>query len=247
MINAMHANRTVPSVPMKRWWLKAFLQNIMVLSRMSLFRTLPFGPQYRYWRSYSAYTYCLNLAEVEVDTTTGKTRVLRFTCVDCVGKIGNIDAVNGQAYGGISHSIGFALSENYDDVKKHANMLGAGVPYIQDIPDDINVIHYERPDEIGPFGSSGASEAFQSAGHVAVLNAIYNACGVRIFEMPATPEKVKAGLDILASGGKIEPPKKYFLGSDLYDELEEIKANPVKYGGNDFFIPLGDADAERFF
>jgi aldehyde oxidoreductase len=194
-----------------------------------------------------AYTYCLNLAEVEVDTTTGKTRVLRFTCVDCVGKIGNIDAVNGQAYGGISHSIGFALSENYDDVKKHANMLGAGVPYIQDIPDDINVIHYERPDKIGPFGSSGASEAFQSAGHVAVLNAIYNACGVRIFEMPATPEKVKAGLDILASGGKIEPPKKYFLGSDLYDELEEIKANPVKYGGNDFFIPLGDADAERFF
>ncbi|HPW40186.1 MAG TPA: molybdopterin-dependent oxidoreductase [Bacillota bacterium] len=194
-----------------------------------------------------AYTYCLNLAEVEVDTATGKVRVLRFTCVDDVGKIGNIDAVNGQAYGGISHCIGFALSENYDDVEKHSNMLGAGVPYIKDIPDEINVIHYERPDEVGPFGSSGASEAFQSSGHVAVLNAIDNACGVRIYEMPATPEKVKAGLDILAAGGKIEPPKKYFLGSDLYDELENIKANPVKYGGDDFFIPLGDATAERFF
>lgn len=195
-----------------------------------------------------AFTYCLNLAEVEVDTATGKTTVIRFTCVDDVGKVGNIAAVNGQAYGGISHSIGFALSENYDDVVKHSNMLGAGVPYIKDVPDVINVIHYERPDEIGPFGSSGASEAFQSAGHVAVLNAISNACGVRIYEMPATKEKVKAGLDIIAAGGKVEPPKKYFLGSDLYDELENIKANPVKFGGDDFFIPLGnDANAERFF
>jgi aldehyde oxidoreductase len=194
-----------------------------------------------------AYTYCLNMAEVEVDTATGKTRVIRFTCVDDVGKVGNIQAVNGQAYGGISHSIGFALSENYDDVEKHNNMYGAGVPYIKDIPDEINVIHYERPDELGPFGSSGASEAFQSSGHVAVLNAINNACGVRIYEMPATKEKVKAGLEILAAGGKVTPPKKYFLGSDLYDELENIKANPVKYGGDDFFIALGDSDSERFF
>lgn len=194
-----------------------------------------------------ACTYCLNLAEVEVDTATGKTKVIRFTCVDDVGKVGNIQAVNGQAYGGISHSIGFALSENYDDVKKHANMLGAGVPYIKDIPDEINIIHYERPDEIGPFGSSGASEAFQASGHVAVLNAINNACGVRIYELPATSEKVKAGLDIIAAGGKVEPPKKYFLGSDLYDELEDIKANPVKFGGDDFFIPLGNGSAERFF
>jgi aldehyde oxidoreductase len=126
-------------------------------------------------------------------------------------------------------------------------MLGAGVPYIKDIPDEINVIHYERPDEIGPFGSSGASEAFQSSGHVAVLNAIYNACGVRIYELPAIKEKVKEGLYVLASEGKIDPPKKYFLGSDLYDELENIKSKPVKFGGNDFFIPLGDTDSERFF
>jgi len=192
-----------------------------------------------------AYTYILNMAEVEVDTATGKTSVLRFTAVDDVGKIGNIDAVNGQAYGGISHAIGFALSENYDDVKKHTNPLTSGVPYIMDIPDEIEVIHYERPDEAGPFGSSGASEAFQSSGHVAVLNAIHNACGVRIYEMPATPQKVKAGLEILAKGGKILPPK-YFLGSDLYEELENIKANPVKVGAEDYFVPLGTG-AEKFF
>ena len=194
-----------------------------------------------------AYTYCLNLAEVEVDTATGKTRVLRFTCVDDVGKVGNIQAVNGQAYGGISHSIGFALSENYDDVKKHTNIASSGVPYCNDIPDEINVIHYERPDEAGPFGSSGASEAFQSSGHMAVINAIYNACGVRIFELPATPAKVKAGLDLIAKGGKVEPPKKYFLGSDLYEELENIKANPVKFDGGDYFVSLGGDKTDKFF
>ena len=194
-----------------------------------------------------AYTYCLNMAEVEVDTATGKTTVLRFTCVDDVGKVGNIAAVNGQAYGGISHSIGFALSENYDDVKVHTNMYRSGVPYCNDIPDEINVIHYERPDEHGPFGSSGASEAFQASGHMAVINAINNACGVRIYELPASPEKVKAGIDTLAAGGKIEPPKKYFLGSDLYEELDYIKANPVKNGGNTFFVPLGGAGGTRFF
>ena len=195
-----------------------------------------------------AYTYCFNLAEVEVETATGKTKVLRFTCVDDVGKVGNLAAVNGQAYGGISHSIGFALSENYEDVRKHTNIASSGVPYNNDIPDEINVIHYERPDEVGPFGSSGASEAFQSSGHMAVINAINNACGVRIHELPATPAKVKAGIEAIAAGNKPETPKKYFLGSELYDELEDIKANPVKYEGEpDFFCSLGGSTTEKFF
>lgn len=195
-----------------------------------------------------AYTYCLNLAEVEVDVKTGKTTVTSFTCVDDVGKVGNIDAVNGQAYGGISHSIGFALSEDYEDVRRHTNIASCGVPYATDTPDEINVIHYERPDEIGPFGSSGASEAFQSSGHVAVLNAIKNACGVRIYEMPATPQKVKEGLDAIAAGKAPYKPSKYFLGSELYEELENIKANPVKTDTQEeYFISLGGSTTDRFF
>ena len=194
-----------------------------------------------------AYTYVLNLAEVEVDTATGKTTVIRFVCVYDVGTIGNSAAVDGQAYGGISHSIGFALSEDYSDVKKHTNIARSGVPYIKDIPDNIILVPCENPRKEGPFGSSGASEAFQSSGHMAVINAIANACGVRIFELPAKPEKVKAGLDILASGGKVEPPKKYFLGSDLYEELENIKANPVKFRGHDMFNALGESDGSKFY
>lgn len=106
-----------------------------------------------------------------------------MTCVDWVGRIGNIQSVDGQAFGGISHAIiGFALSEDYEDVKKHTNMNTAGVPYIKDIPDNIKAIHLDGFDERGPFGSSGASEAFQSSDHVGeVINAINNACGVRIW------------------------------------------------------------------
>jgi aldehyde oxidoreductase len=47
--------------------------------------------------------------------------------------------------------------------------------------------------------------------------------------------------------GKIDPPKKYYLGADLYDELENILANPVPFGGNDFFKPVGSDGGERFF
>lgn len=174
------------------------------------------------------YTYGIFLAEVEVEVKTGKVRCIGYHCVDDVGVIGNIAAVNGQAYGGLSHCIGFALSENYDDVKKHNNILGAGIPAIKDIPDDFNLHHLVTPRKKNPFGSSGASEAFQSAGHMAVINAINNACGVRIYELPATPDKVKAGIDALARGEKVAPPKKYFLGSDFYEEMEKIKNNPIE-------------------
>ena len=163
--------------------------------------------------------------------------------MDDVGKVGNLAAVNGQAFGGISHSIGFALSEIYEDVAKHKNIAACGVPTILDIPDKIDAIHYERPDDYGPFGSSGASEAFQSSGHVAVLNAIYNACGVRIHEIPATPQKIKAGLDAIAKGEKPYAPDKYFLGMDLYEELQEIKDNPYPSGNDDYFNPLGSSKA----
>ena len=107
-------------------------------------------------------------------------------------------------------------------------MFAAGVPYIKDTPDKLVAIQMDGYDPRGPFGSSGASEAFQSSDHMAVINAINNAVGVRIYELPATPDKVKAGIEALKEG-KPNPnkPKKYFLGSDLYDTIEDIKNNPL--------------------
>ena len=176
------------------------------------------------------YTYALFLATVDVEVATGKTQCTGMTCVEWIGKPGNIQAVEGQIYGGMSHAIGFALSENYEDVKKHWNMAAAGMPYIKDIPDypNFNYIHIDGEDPRGPFGSSGASEAFQSSDHMAVINAINTAVGVRIYELPASKEKVLAGIKAKAEG-KPNPnkPEKYFLGSDLYDAVKQIKDNPM--------------------
>jgi aldehyde oxidoreductase len=60
---------------------------------------------------------------------------------------------------------------------------------------------------------------------MAILNGIYDATGVRIYELPASPEKVKAELEKIKRGGKSLPPKKYYLGVDMYDILEELKAS----------------------
>ena len=194
-----------------------------------------------------SYTYCFNIAEVEVDVKTGKASCVRFACVTDVGKPGNIAAVLGQAYGGISHSIGFALTENYDDVKIHGNIARSGVPYCTDTPDDINVILIDWPDEIGPFGSSGSSEAFQASGHMAVINGIKRACGVRVYELPASPDKIKAGMDAIAAGEAPFQPEKYFLGDDMYERLADIKEHPVKFGGDSFYEPLDDKNAAKPF
>jgi aldehyde oxidoreductase len=172
------------------------------------------------------YMYGVNLALVEVDVKTGKTQVLRFTWVGDVGVVGNLLSVEGQGYGGLSHSIGFALSEEYDAEDKHGNMIGCGIPTVDMIPDDINVVFLETPRPAGPHGSCGCSEVFQSSNHMAVINAINNACGVRIYSLPATPEKVKAGWEAKQRGEDLTPAK-YYLGTDFEEELEMIKANPL--------------------
>lgn len=165
--------------------------------------------------------YGIFMAEVEVDKKTGKTTVLKYRVVADVGVIGNRLAVEGQAYGGISHTIGFALSEAYGVPEKSGTMVGAGIPYIKDIPDDIEVIYVENPREHGPHGSAGCSELFQSGGHMAVVNAVRDAVGVRIYELPASAEHVKAAMDAKAAGQELKPDK-YYLGPDMFDYIEQV-------------------------
>jgi len=175
--------------------------------------------------------YLLVLAEVEVDRSTGKTRVLSVKNITDIGVPGNLLAVEGQAYGGMSHSIGFALSEDYSaadmaDFKKHASMLGCGIPQITDIPDDAAFIFHITPRERGPHGSSGCSEGYQSVTHMAVINAISNAAGVRIYELPATPAKVKAALEAKAQGRELKP-EPYRFGNTFQEMNRYILDHPV--------------------
>ena len=143
---------------------------------------------------FSVYMYGMFMAEVAVNTQTGKTTVEGFTVMADVGKINNKLVVDGQIYGGVAQGIGLALSEDFEDLKKHTSLHACGLPYAKDIPDKFDIYYVETPRENGPFGAAGVGELPLTSSHVAVINAIANATGVRIRQLPALPEKVLAGL-----------------------------------------------------
>jgi aldehyde oxidoreductase len=151
------------------------------------------------------YMYGLFLAEVEVDITTGKAHCYKMTHVADVGTITNQLVVDGQIYGGLAQGIGLALTEDFEMIKAHSNMIGAGFPFCNDITDDLEIIYVTKPRELGAFGAGGVGELPLSAPHCAVINAIDNACGARIRHLPAYPEKILAAL---------KSPKKAFDVSD---------------------------------
>jgi aldehyde oxidoreductase len=146
-------------------------------------------------KPFPVYMYELFMPEVEVDMKTGKVRVVKFTTVADVGTVINRNTVDGQIYGGLAQGIGLALTEDFEDLKKHTNLKDCGLPYSVDIPDDIEIIYQETPRPLGPFGAAGVGEAPLTAPHPAILNAIHNATGIRIFKVPALPKIVKAALD----------------------------------------------------
>ena len=143
---------------------------------------------------FPVYMYGVFMAEVAVETKTGKTRVEKFTVMADIGKINNRLAVDGQMYGGLAQGIGLALTEDFEDLKKHTSLADCGLPYTKDIPDNIEIHYFENPREHGPFGAAGVGELPLTSPHAAVINAIYNATGVRIRQAPALPEKILAGL-----------------------------------------------------
>lgn len=146
---------------------------------------------------FPVYMYGVLLSEVSVDTTTGKTHVDKMTLVSDCGTITNKTVLEGQLYGGLVQGIGLALSEDFEDLKKHTTLTGCGIPQVKDVPDEIVLIHQETPRPLGPYGAAGAGEMPLSAPHASIANAIYNACGVRIKHLPAYPEKVLEGLEAL--------------------------------------------------
>ncbi|MCM5551586.1 molybdopterin-dependent aldehyde oxidoreductase [Pleomorphomonas sp. NRK KF1] len=146
------------------------------------------------------YMYEVFLPEVEVDLETGETKVVKFTTSVDVGTIINKATVDGQIYGGLAQGIGLALTEDFEDLELHTTLKDCGIPYPKDVPDDIEILYLETPRDLGPFGAAGVGEAPLTAPHPAILNAINNACGVRVFRVPALPEVIRMGLE--AKAGK---------------------------------------------
>lgn len=146
------------------------------------------------------YMYEVFMPEVEVDLETGETKVVKFTTSVDVGTIINKATVDGQIYGGLAQGIGLALTEDFEDLELHTTLKDCGIPYPKDVPDDIEILYLETPRDLGPFGAAGVGEAPLTAPHPAILNAINNAVGVRVFRVPALPEVIKMGLE--AKAGK---------------------------------------------
>ncbi len=146
---------------------------------------------------FPTYMYGVLLSEVEVDTTTGKVKVEKLTLAADIGTIVNKLVCDGQMYGGLAQGIGLALSEDFEDLKKHTTLTGCGIPQVKDVPDHIEIIYQETPRPLGPYGASGSGEMPLSAPHASIINAIYDATGAQITKLPARPEKVLAALEEL--------------------------------------------------
>ncbi|MEA4907509.1 MAG: molybdopterin cofactor-binding domain-containing protein [Anaerolineaceae bacterium] len=143
---------------------------------------------------FAVYMYGVFMAEVVVDVKSGKVAVEKLTLVADVGKINNRLVVDGQIYGGLAQGVGLALTEDFEDIELHSTMMGAGIPYANDVPDQMEIIYVETPRDNGPFGAAGVGELPLTSPHAAIMNAIANASGARVTELPARPAKVLASL-----------------------------------------------------
>jgi xanthine dehydrogenase molybdenum-binding subunit len=137
--------------------------------------------------------------EVEVDTETGKVQVERAVYAHDLGRVINPNAAEGQVEGGFQQGIGYALMEELQfEENSGACLTGDFLEYkiltAVEMPRKIESIFIESNEPTGPFGAKSLSEPCVTVPAPAIANAIYNAIGVRIRELPITPEKILAGL-----------------------------------------------------
>jgi CO/xanthine dehydrogenase Mo-binding subunit len=146
--------------------------------------------------AYICYSFSANVVEVEVDTETGETRVLRVHSGHDMGRVINPTTGEGQVEGGVVQGLGYALVEEH--VLEDGRILNDQfstyiIPTPMDTP-EIRSILVEHPFEWGPYGAKGLGETPIIAVAPAVTAAIHHAVGVRLAEIPATPERVWAAL-----------------------------------------------------
>jgi aldehyde oxidoreductase len=146
---------------------------------------------------YAVYGFGAHMAEVEVDTELGTVKLVKLTAAHDVGRAINPTLVEGQIEGGAAQGLGMALMEEFFPGKGE-NLHDYLIPTIGDMP-LVESILIEDPSSIGPFGAKGIGEQALIPTAPAILNAIYDAVGVRIRKLPATPDKVRAAMGALGA------------------------------------------------
>jgi CO/xanthine dehydrogenase Mo-binding subunit len=153
-------------------------------------------PVTKYGNISPAYPFACQIAEVEVDTETGEVKLLNYVAAHDVGRAINPQTTEGQIQGGVAQGIGWALMENMVTERGRVinpNFRDYVIPGPLDLP-PIKPILVEPIDPNGPFGAKGIGEPALNPVPAAVANAIYHAIGVRITELPISPEKILNGL-----------------------------------------------------
>jgi len=144
----------------------------------------------------AAYAFAAQAAEVEVDTETGEVKVLKIAAAHDVGRAINPMAVEGQIEGGVSMGLGYGLNEELVLEKGkvlNPNFADYALPTALDMP-PVEPIIVETIDPEGPFGAKGMAEPANNPTAPAIANAVYDAVGVRIKDLPITAEKVLMAL-----------------------------------------------------
>lgn len=142
------------------------------------------------------YSFAAQAVEVEVDTDTGQVKVLQSFVSDDCGKALNPMAVHGQSNGAAAQAMGWTLFEQLQlegGRITNGNFADYNMPTADAIPVlQSGIVESNEPN--GPYGAKGASETAILPGAPAIANAVYDAVGVRITDLPITPEKVLAAL-----------------------------------------------------
>jgi CO/xanthine dehydrogenase Mo-binding subunit len=136
--------------------------------------------------------FAAQVAEVEVDPNTGRVRVLNLTTAHDTGTVLNHLTLTGQIEGGIITGLGFALMEENPMIDGKIASLTMGefkLPCIADVP-PLKTVLVESPTGPTPFGGKAIAENPNVPTAAAIANAVADACGARIFDLPLSPEKV---------------------------------------------------------
>ena len=147
---------------------------------------------------YATYAFGCQLALVDVDVLTGKVHVSEVIAAHDVGQAIHPQNIEGQIHGGVAMGLGFALMEKY--IPGATDTMGEyRIPTCLDLPKITSII-VEDPEPTGPFSAKGVGEPALIPTAPAIINAIADAIGERIYDLPANPEKVRE-----ASGGGLMP------------------------------------------
>lgn len=146
--------------------------------------------------AYATYIYATQVVDVEVDTDTGDITVLRVAAAHDVGRAINPMMIEQQVEGAVAQGMGYGMMEEViieKGITKTPSFTKYLIPTALDMP-EVDTFIVEDPVERGPFGAKGVGEGAIIPTAAALVNAVYNAIGVRFRSLPITPEKVLAAL-----------------------------------------------------